>query len=539
MYQSRTTCFFYLPLIVLLLFTACLSPHEKEALEPNYYYPDKELGELFYQVQVEGILSDQKTFVDCKPLESPAQIKKQFELSGKLPGFDLKTFVEQNFELPPKPQLATTEQKEDINKHLEELWDHLTREADSGVDLSTLIPLPNPYVVPGGRFREVFYWDSYFTILGLAVSGRTDLIKNMLDNFAFLIDELGYIPNGNRTYFISRSQPPFFAAMVMEYARLEGLESALKYLPHLEKEYAFWMEGGEKLFVKGQTMNRVVLLQGDVQLNHYWDDNDGPRIEAFGKEYDLARGLSSADSLLFHKNMRAACESGWDFSSRWFADGENIQTIQSTSVLPVDQNCLLYFLEQTIAQLAQQGGDNKKAEKYNRLAQKRQEAIQRYFWNSEVGFFTDYNFVTETKNSQKTLAGCFPLYFSLATQDQADKVAATIANEFLHAGGVVTTLRETGEQWDYPNGWAPLQWITIKGLQNYGHTQLAADIASRWMALNEKVFYAEGKMMEKYNVVNTSLPGGGGKYPNQDGFGWTNGIYLKLVAGGFSSKDKN
>ncbi|HBH47468.1 MAG TPA: trehalase [Bacteroidales bacterium] len=523
-------------IFLIIIFSACKKSPNQQNSKYSFYYPDQVLGELFYQVQLAGIFPDQKTFVDCVPLDDPSIIVEKFNKGKGHAHFDLEAFVLDNFKLPEEPNLAITSQRRDIETHLQGLWNHLTRDADSVFENSTLIPLPEPYIVPGGRFREVFYWDSYFTILGLAVSNRADLIKNMLNNFAWLIDTVGFIPNGNRTYFISRSQPPFFAPMVMEYSRISSLDSAIKYLPYLEKEYAFWMKGYDRLLCRGDAGKRVVRLSEDVILNRYWDTNNGPRIEAYAREHSLASNLSAEDSLQFHKHIRAACESGWDFSSRWFADGKTMGTIQTAYLLPVDQNCLLYFLEKSIAELAGYSGMNAKQMKYEILAKNRRVAILNYFWDEDSGFFYDYNYKDTCLSTIKTLAACMPLYFNIATQEQANRVATVIKEEFLKEGGVVTTLQQTGEQWDYPNGWAPLQWITVKGLSNYGHEVLAAEIASRWMALNERVFFEEGKMMEKYNVVNIHLEGGGGKYPNQDGFGWTNGIYLKLLSEGHTSE---
>src|SRR5439155_1757367 len=166
-----------------------------------------------------------------------------------------------------------------MEEHIRALWPVLTRPPDTADAHSSLIPLPNPYIVPGGRFREVYYWDSYFTMLGLIESGRTDLVKSMLDNFAYLIRTVGHIPNGNRTYYLSRSQPPFFAAMVGLYARATDTTHALQYLDALEAEHAFWMNGAERLAPgAGQAYRRVVRLrEGAPLLNRYWDDLPEPR----------------------------------------------------------------------------------------------------------------------------------------------------------------------------------------------------------------------------------------------------------------------
>ena len=180
--------------------------------------PDKIYGQLFIDVQMQKIFPDGKTFVDCTPKRKPADIMYDYGLA-KGAGFDLKRFVLDNFNLPPAPPAFNyVVQEKDVVNHIKNLWGNLKREADKASPLggglegagSSLLPLPNPYIVPGGRFREVYYWDSYFTMLGLKESGETETIRNMIDNFAYLINTYGHIPNGNRSYYLSRSQPPFF-----------------------------------------------------------------------------------------------------------------------------------------------------------------------------------------------------------------------------------------------------------------------------------------------------------------------------------------
>jgi len=198
--------------------------------------------------------------------------------------------------------------------------------------------------------------------------------------------------------------------------------------------------------------------------------------------------------------------------------------------VPVDLNCLLCTLEQTIAKANVIFGDTKTANDFEIKVAKRIAAIQRYCWNNEQQFFCDYNLVNQQQQSNITAAGLFPLFIKIATGDQAAAVATLTRKYLLKDGGLVTTTTNTGQQWDAPNGWAPLQWVAFTGLNNYGHNELAIEIAQRWLSLNEKVFHETGKMMEKYNVEDINEPAGGGEYPGQDGFGWTNGVYLAMNA---------
>lgn len=493
--------------------------------------PDQIYGQLFTDVQTAKIFPDGKTFVDCIPKREPKSIMADYGRLKNNPNvrYSLKLFVEANFNLPVNP--ATTYQSnntEDAATHIRNLWKVLRRNADTNIKGSSLLPLPLPYIVPGGRFREIYYWDSYFTMLGLQESGESGMMQNMINNFAYLIETYGHIPNGNRTYYLGRSQPPFFSLMVSLLAEVKGDSIYKTYLPAMKKEYSYWMEGAATL-QRGQAYKRVVKLPDGAILNRYWDEVDAPRQESYLQDVETTEKSHRSKSDMYH-HLRAGAASGWDFSSRWFKDAKNITTIQTTDIVPVDLNCLLYGLEMNIAKAALITQDKALADTFTKKAAARKAAVLQYTWNSRVNFFTDYNFSTRSADTMITAAGSFPLFMQVATPVQAGKVAAIISSKLLKEGGVVTTNNNTGQQWDAPNGWAPLQWVAIKGLENYHLTTLAANIAQRWLALNDKVFKATGKMMEKYNVLNTHLDAGGGEYPGQDGFGWTNGVYLKLTA---------
>jgi alpha,alpha-trehalase len=484
------------------------------------------LGELFEAVQAQNILGDGKAFPDCTPLRPTEDILSSYEEEKKLPGFDLLKFVNENFSLPVSYSTTyTSDRSKSARGHVESLWDVLTRTPDDAG--GSLIPLPHPYIVPGGRFREIYYWDSYFTMLGLEVSGRIEMIRNMVDNFAFLIDAIGYIPNGNRTYFIGRSQPPFFSLMVTLLNKYE--EDALsRYLPQLEKEYQFWMNGFDSLSENNFAHNRVVRLPDGAVLNRYWDDHDTPRPESFKEDVELTHQSEHKPEVLY-RHLRAAAESGWDFSCRWFRDVKSFGTIHTTEIIPIDLNCLLYNLEHVLSKACKHAGNKVKSEQYYSYSEKRKTAILHFCWNETKSFFVDYDFVLQQQKEQLTLAGIFPLFFELAEFTQACAVEQIVKDRFLKPGGLTTTLMNSGQQWDAPNGWAPLQWIAYKGLSHYRFTDTAHLIKTAWTLTNEKVYATTGKMTEKYDVWNSDGEASGGEYPNQDGFGWTNGVYLALM----------
>jgi alpha,alpha-trehalase len=487
-----------------------------------------ELGQLFKDVQLNNVLSDGKTFPDCLPKQDLATILATYNQAKDAPDFDLKTFVLAHFDLP---KTDFDDFKSDPNKtiveHIESLWDVLTRQPDKAA--SSLIPLPHPYVVPGGRFREVYYWDSYFTMCGLRVSKRIDLIENMVDNFAYLLRTIGHIPNGNRTYYVGRSQPPFFAAMVELLSKEKGKDVLVKYLPELETEYVFWMKNAPLLRGDENAHSRVVGFSNGLILNRYWDENDTPRPESYKEDVEIAHQSSQKPEIIY-RHLRAAAESGWDFSSRWFEKTKDLATIQTTDIIPVDLNCLLYHLESTIAEAYELSNNEERCLVFKSLARRRITMLNKHCWNTRKGFYYDFNYVKNEQTPHETLAAVFPLFFKMATSEQAEKVAIKLEKKFLKTGGLTTTLAKTGQQWDAPNGWSPLQWMAYRGLKNYGLNELADKIKTLWLNTNERIYQKTGKMTEKYDVFNQDLEAGGGEYPLQDGFGWSNGVFWAMTA---------
>ena len=505
-----------------LSFLSILSmAQQKETLTP-----DKVYGILFTDIQLQHIFPDGKTFVDCTPKRKVADIMYDYGMM-KSAGFNLKKFVEDNFDLPINPtNNYTSDAKQDLATHIKNLWSVLKRNPDKAVEGSSLLPLPYPYIVPGGRFREIYYWDSYFTMLGLKESNEWEMVENMINNFAYLIKTYGHIPNGNRSYYLSRSQPPYFAMMVNLLADKKGAGVYATYQKELQKEYDYWMDK------TAATKHIVVMPDGSI-LNRFYDVDVKPRQESYREDFEIATNEAKGDTAAFaqkSKELRSGAESGWDFSSRWFADGKNIHSIATTNIIPVDLNGLLHNLELTLAKAYKQTGNISNSKQYTEAAVKRKNAINKYCFNLKENWYFDYNISSKKQSTEQTIAGISPLFFNIANKKNVKDIAAVAKSKFLKVGGLITTLKNTGQQWDSPNGWAPLQWIAVKGLENYGLKKEAKDIAGRWVALNEKVYANTGKMMEKYNVVNAAMGAGGGEYKSQDGFGWTNGVYLAMKA---------
>ncbi|ASV55781.1 Trehalase [Lelliottia jeotgali] len=506
--------------VAALSFADTLPPMQKQS-------PDILLGPLFSDVQSAKLFPDQKTFADAVPKSDPLMILADYRMQHQQRGFDLRHFVDMNFTLPAEGEKYVPPAGQNLREHIDGLWPVLTRTTDKADKWDSLLPLPKPYVVPGGRFREVYYWDSYFTMLGLAESDHWDKISDMVANFGYELDNFGHIPNGNRSYYLSRSQPPFFALMV-ELLATHDKDALKTYLPQMEKEYTYWMEGVETL-QPGQANKRVVKLDDGSVLNRYWDDRDTPRPESWLDDVTTAKNNPNRPATEIYRDLRSAAASGWDFSSRWMDDPQKLGTIRTTSIVPVDLNTLLFKMEKLLAKASQEAGDTERANRYETLANARQKAIESHLWNEKEGWYADYDLKSKKVRNQLTAAALFPLYVNVASKERADKVARATASRLLKPGGVSTTTINSGQQWDAPNGWAPLQWVAAEGLQNYGHKKVAMDVTWRFLTNVQHTYDREQKLVEKYDVSTTGTGGGGGEYPLQDGFGWTNGVTLKML----------
>jgi alpha,alpha-trehalase len=500
------------------------------ALLWNNKSPNEGLGDLFSDVQKQQIYADGKTFADLIPRLRVSQIKKEYLLAQKDPNFDLHEFVSRHFYEFDHHQTTdiVTHTSRTPELHIKNLWSQLTRR--NRRNRGSLIALPHAYVVPGGRFNEQFYWDSYFIMLGLAADDEWNLVEMMVKNFAFMLRRFGFIPTANRTYFLSRSQPPLFSQMVRLLARNKGKNNTLiEYLPYLIMEYRFWMKGSYTVNSKPnhRAYRRLVQMPNGVMLGRYFDHKAEPRPESLRE--DIATSTNSQDAHRLYVDLRAGAESGWDFSSRWLTNPVDITTIHTTDIVPVDLNSLLYQLETTIAETYVIMKQPLLAKRFLTYAERRAKTIREYCWDDKEKFFVDYDFQKNASTGHITIAGVFPLYAKIASSEQAAYVARRIEKDFLKPGGLVTTLIESGQQWDSPNGWAPLQWIAIEGLRAYGYDQLADKIKTRWIKTNLDMYKKKGKFVEKYNVVDDNKLGTGGEYPLQDGFGWTNGVLAALL----------
>jgi alpha,alpha-trehalase len=404
-----------------------------------------------------------------------------------------------------------------------------------------LLYLPYPYVVPGGRFNEMYGWDSYFTQVGLISDGELELAKNTIDNFIYQVEHYGKVLNANRTYFLTRSQPPFLTQMILGvYKKSPDIRWLRSTLPAIEKYYAFWTSAPH--------------LTEQTGLSRYYDFGDGPAPEVVSaerdaegkthydrvkeyyrshevKDYDIGRYYDRArDELtpLFYKGDRSMRESGFDPSNRFGPFSVDIIHYN-----PVCLNSLLYIMETEAAEIMTKAGRARDAARWLERARARRAALNRLMWDERDGMYYDYNFETRRVRRYPFATTFYPLWAGIADRRQAARIVANLAT-FERAGGLLTSTNRSGSQWDAPFGWAPLQMIAVKGLRRYGYTREADRVAANFLSMILKEFIEHNVIVEKYDVERReSQVSAGLKFgytSNEVGFGWTNAAFSDLYA---------
>ncbi|CAN2387887.1 trehalase (brush-border membrane glycoprotein) [Pristimantis euphronides] len=531
---------------------------EKKIYAVNFPLPcDSKIycsGELLHHVQMAKIFSDDKHFVDMGLLEVPSRILKKFQgllnspPAGKVDRDKLINLLNTSFSLPGKEfedwePLDWNESPEFLSRivdtelrsfaaHLNHLWKSLGRKISQEVKDAPLqhsqIFVPNPVIVPGGRFREFYYWDSYWVINGLLLSEMYDTARGMIENFLYMVDSYGFVPNGGRVYYLNRSQPPFLTLMVESYMNKQNNLTFLREsIDLLRKEYNFWM-----------TQRNVSVEHGGktYTLNRYYVPVGGPRPESYSKDYELAQNLTAGEREPFYAELKAAAESGWDFSSRWFFGSTNSLLDTKTSlVVPVDLNAILCRVERVLAKFYRELDMPEDAATFLSALSRRHEAVQSVLWDDGLGVWLDYNINETRRNPNFYPSNLAPLWASCYTDPAVvDKVVSYLERSrgLSYQNGLPTSLEETGQQWDFPNAWPPLQHMVIEGLERTESKKakdIAFSLARKWVQVNYVAFKEYKAMFEKYNVEGDGKPGGGGEYDVQLGFGWTNGVMMQLL----------
>jgi alpha,alpha-trehalase len=479
----------------------------------------------------------------------------------------------------PEPAALKTLQKEckfEV-KHLPAVIHHPGEVDANNLNPPGLLYLENRYVVPGGRFNEMYGWDSYFIIRGLVRDGRIDLARGMVENFFFEIEHYGNVLNANRSYYLSRSQPPFLTSMILSVYDSE------KAAGHEDKK---WLARAYAFAAKDHDMWTVEPhLAGDTGLSRYFDRGDGPSPESvkdetghyrdvaaffmrhpelddhylvrkepgqttpqtFGAQYSvricdsghdasptIAKGTTRAEcenveevalAADFYKGDRSMRESGYDISFRFGPFGAG-----TANYAPVCLNSLLYKTEKDLEQISRTLGHEQDALKWARMADERKDRMNKYLWDEKRGMFFDYNFVKQQRSTYEYVTVFFPLWAGLATPEQAKAVAKNIAT-FERPGGLVMSPHETGGQWDSPYAWAPNQLVAIEGLRRYGFNEDADRTSYEFLSDVAENFRRDGTIREKYNAVTRSSETAvtAGYNINIVGFGWTNGVFLNLL----------
>jgi len=411
-----------------------------------------------------------------------------------------------------------------------------------------LLYLPHSYVVPGGRFNEMYGWDSFFISMGLLRDGEVQLAKDMTDNFLYEIREYGKVLNANRTYYLTRSQPPFLTEMLLGvYRRTHDLDWLRSAIPEIEKYYRYWTTEPH--------------LTPETGLSRYFDSGEGPapevlvsEIDSHGhNEYDLIRGYfrthhitdydagqyydAKADRLtpLFYTGDRSMRESGFDPSTRFGPFSVDIIHYN-----PVCLNSLLYVMETQTAEILEIAGRESDAQAWKDRGRNRAEAVNRLMWDGRRGLYFDYNFVKHGVREYPFLTTFYPLWARLAGKEQAAAVVHNL-RVFEKPGGLETSTFRSGDQWDAPFGWAPLEYLAVEGLRRYGYEAEADRLAQRFLSLMTAEFDKSGTLVEKYDVVSCREDVAArlrfGYRTNEAGFGWTNAAFTALYDG-LSSKSR-
>ncbi|KAL6642810.1 hypothetical protein ACP70R_020991 [Stipagrostis hirtigluma subsp. patula] len=469
-------------------------------------------------------------------------------------GSDLVPADPPDFDADPRGFLPRVESREARAWALEvhALWKDLARRVAPAVaarpDRHTLLPLPGTVVVPGSRFREVYYWDSYWVVRGLLVSKMYETAKDIVLNLVYLVEKYGFVLNGARSYYTNRSEPPLLSSMVLDIYKATGdLNFVRRTFPSLLKEHSFWMSEIHNV--------AIVDEHGRIHnLSRYQAMWNKPRPESATIDEKLASNLTSAvaKEKLYHQ-IASTAESGWDFSSRWMRNSADMTTLATTFIIPVDLNTYIFKMEQDIVVFAKLIGENAISEIFLEASKARRIAIDSILWNSEMNQWLDYwlpadeNFQgvyqwnCNSQNRDIFASNFIPLWLNahhpgsiqFADKEKSVKVMRSLQTSgLLHAAGIATSLSNTGEQWDFPNGWAPLQHLIVEGLLNSGSEEarkLAEGIATRWVRTNYAAYKATGAMHEKYDVKACGKSGGGGEYKPQTGFGWSNGVILSFL----------
>ncbi|XP_070149009.1 trehalase [Polyergus mexicanus] len=516
-------------------------------------------GPLLKTVQLSGIFNDSKTFVDLYQLHDPNVTLNNFNVLMKATNnspnrSEVATFVGENFAMQDELDNSTLPdwkenpailksiqdpQFREWARRLNNIWETLARKIKDDVMINpqrhSLIYVNNTFIVPGGRFKEFYYWDSYWIIEGLLLCDMPVTVKGIIENFLSMVERFGFVPNGGRVYYLSRSQPPLLIPMVAKYYEFTKDREFLKQnIAILEKEFEYWQ--------KEKTVN--VMKDGKTyRMARYVTNSNGPRPESYKEDYQLAQQLPEGERRGLYNDLKAAAESGWDFSYRWCIRIDrnanlSLINVSTSDIIPVDLNAILQRNARSLARFHGILGNLEKVLRYTKIALDYQTAIDNVLWNEDKGIWLDYD--TRNKQSRNAFypSNLSPLYTMSYNRNKSTYYALKAISYLkknqvdFYIGGTPTSVNYTGEQWDFPNAWPPLQSFLVAGLYRTGVEEamdLAKTLAGRWLRSNYIGYDEYGKMFEKYSAIHPGEGGGGGEYNVQEGFGWTNGVVFEFL----------
>ncbi|VDN50262.1 unnamed protein product [Dracunculus medinensis] len=512
-------------------------------------------------VQDANLFSDSKYFVDMPLKIDPVSTLKDFyQLGDKIKNLSiLRQFVDEHFDEPgmelveyypedwdafPSSFLKIQDYK--LRRwalHLHRIWRDLCRKVKDDVrqhqELYSLLYVPHPFIIPGGRFREFYYWDSFWILKGLLFSEMQETAKGIIRNLAYMVENHGFVPNGGRVYYLIRSQPPLLSPMLYEYYLATGdLDFVLEILPILEKEYNFWLLNRAGSFYNEEKSENFVYFQHRAVMKT-------PRPESYREDMDLVKNLSTkAERELMWSNVASAAETGWDFSTRWFAQSgpsmHHMKSIRTISIVPVDLNAFMCINARILAALFEITGNFTKVLLYQARYEQAKFAMKEMHWNETDGIWYDYDLDSKLHSNTYYVSNALPLYAKCYDEDD---VVPHRVYEYLKREGILnftkglpTSLAMGSEQqWDKENAWPPMVHMVIEGFRTTGEPELmqaAEKMATQWLAVTYKSYIRTHSMFEKYNVsalIEETSGGSGGEYEVQTGFGWTNGVILDLL----------
>jgi len=518
-------------------------------------------GQLLHTIQMAHIFPDSKHFVDMPMRNSSHVILDKFQrfMARTKNGpskRQVEEFVSENFDEPgsefedwdPEDWTDSPSVLENISDPayrswaaaLNGLWKVLGRRISPRVKesphLFSQIHVEHPVVVPGGRFREFYYWDSYWTIDGLLLCDMKETVKGMLENFMQLVDKYGMVPNGGRIYYTRRSQPPYAIPMMKLYVdATDDWDFIRKHADNMEKELMFWIhQRSRDVNYRGKA---YMVAQYNVQV-------DGPRPESYREDYEVAMSVPAPARSPLYVEYKSGAESGWDYSSRWIVNGDSnrgdLKHLGVTSILPVDLNSLLCYNAKVLSDFYAHLGDESKRATYSNLHLRMKASVHDLFWDEEDGTWYDRDAKSLKRRKYFYQSNLHPLWTGCFNESQSTEVVDKVVqylkkNQVMdYIGGVPTSKLNSGQQWDFPNAWAPLQHLFVMGLRNVAHLNpeagdMARNLSKKWIESNYRGYRDTKAMFEKYNIELRGAPGGGGEYDVQAGFGWTNGVALRLL----------